>query len=153
MRRSSRKWESHLLQECCPAPSAGSLYDLRTCREAVRTLERKSWHLNYHLVLPYYTQGWHWGSVHWHPEVLLCIVSAEEKEQGSTLGIASCRAGWLSVNQTTKYMCRWATSQNGEGSWDKIQGREKIFYRLNKIFAEQWASVRENSKGGTLCRE
>lgn len=39
--RCSRKWEPRLLQECCPVLSAGSLYDLRTCREAVRTLERK----------------------------------------------------------------------------------------------------------------
>lgn len=60
------------------------------------------WHLNHHLVLPFHTQGWPWGSVQWHPEVLLWMVSAEGKEQGSALGFASRRAGWPSANQTRK---------------------------------------------------
>lgn len=105
LRRYPRKWESHLLQECCPALSAGSLYDLRTCREAAREhwkARAACWHLNHHLVLPLHTQRWPWGSVQWHPEVLLWMVSAAGKEQGSALGFASCRAGWLSANQTRK---------------------------------------------------
>lgn len=136
LRRCSRKSESCLLQECCPALSAGSLYDLRTCREALRTLERKG-----NLVTPKPSSC---PSIS-YPKVTLglCAMAprgtalnglCRREEQGSTLGFASCRAGWLSANQTRKihffsYISRVivqpSRTEKGHGTKHKV--RKKYF--------------------------